>query len=59
MVFLLAGPWALLAERERHLDEAQQRRGLRTSILVFFVLLVHSLPEGFAIGAAYASDTAG
>ena len=34
-------------------------RGVRTSILVFAVLLVHSLPEGFAIGTAYASDTAG
>ncbi len=32
---------------------------MRTSILVFVVLLVHSLPEGFAIGTAYASDTAG
>jgi|SRR5215211_4685859 len=31
----------------------------RTSTLVFFVLLVHSLPEGFAIGTAYASDTEG
>jgi zinc transporter, ZIP family len=28
-------------------------------VLVFVVLLVHSLPEGFAIGTAYASDTAG
>jgi ZIP family zinc transporter len=26
---------------------------------VFLVLFVHSLPEGFAIGTAYASDTAG
>ena len=32
---------------------------VRTSVLVFGVLLVHSLPEGFAIGTAYASDTAG
>jgi ZIP family zinc transporter len=46
--------------------EARQRRveqvwstGLRVSILVFVVLFVHSLPEGFAIGTAYASDTAG
>ena len=31
----------------------------RTSLLVFAVLLVHSLPEGFAIGTAYASETAG
>jgi zinc transporter, ZIP family len=33
--------------------------GIRRAILVFLVLLVHSLPEGFAIGTAYASDTAG
>jgi zinc transporter, ZIP family len=30
-----------------------------TSALVFLVLLVHSLPEGFAIGAAFASERAG
>jgi ZIP family zinc transporter len=34
-------------------------QGIRRSILVFVVLLVHSIPEGFAIGTAYASDTAG
>jgi ZIP family zinc transporter len=33
--------------------------GARTSGLVFLVLLVHSLPEGFAIGTAFASDRAG
>jgi ZIP family zinc transporter len=32
---------------------------VRTSVLVFGVLFVHSLPEGFAIGTAYASDVAG
>lgn len=32
---------------------------MRASALVFFVLLVHSLPEGFAIGTAYASETEG
>jgi ZIP family zinc transporter len=32
---------------------------VRLSVLVFGVLLVHSLPEGFAIGTAYASDLAG
>jgi ZIP family zinc transporter len=31
----------------------------RTALLVFLVLLVHSLPEGFAIGTAFASDTEG
>jgi ZIP family zinc transporter len=34
-------------------------RDLRRSILVFAVLFVHSLPEGFAIGAGWAADTAG
>jgi ZIP family zinc transporter len=32
---------------------------VRTAVLVFLVLLVHSLPEGLAIGTAYASETAG
>src|SRR4029453_6229898 len=36
-----------------------QGRGVRLSVLVFGVLLVHSLPEGLAIGTAYASDLAG
>src|SRR4051794_23510865 len=31
----------------------------RRSILVFAVLFVHSLPEGFAVGAAWASTAAG
>jgi zinc transporter, ZIP family len=34
-------------------------RGSSTSLLVFAVLFIHSLPEGFAIGTAYASATAG
>ena len=29
------------------------------SLLVFLVLFVHSFPEGFAIGTAYASDVSG
>ena len=33
--------------------------GGRASLLVFVVLFVHSLPEGLAIGTAYASNTAG
>lgn len=47
-----------LLDRPRILG-ADARPGLRTSVLVFSVLLVHSLPEGFAIGSAYASDRAG
>lgn len=33
--------------------------GTRTSALVFLVLVVHSLPEGLAIGTAFASERAG
>lgn len=33
--------------------------GARTSALVFLVLLVHSLPEGLALGTAYASEREG
>lgn len=33
--------------------------GSGASLLVFIVLFAHSLPEGFAIGTAYASATAG
>jgi zinc transporter, ZIP family len=47
-----------LEARHRHVERGW-RAGLRASVLVFVVLLVHSLPEGFAIGTAYASDTAG
>lgn len=47
-----------LGRREAH-GGRLQGAGLRLSVLVFAVLLVHSLPEGFAIGTAYASDRAG
>lgn len=33
--------------------------GARTSALVFFVLFVHSLPEGLAVGTAFASSRSG
>jgi ZIP family zinc transporter len=33
--------------------------GARSSALVFLVLFVHSLPEGLALGTAFASDRAG
>lgn len=52
----------LLARAALHPDEVlgdARAEGRRTSLLVFVVLLVHSLPEGFAIGSAYASDLAG
>ena len=50
----LLGVRGALEARQRHLHRAMSA-GLRASILVFVVLLVHSLPEGFAIGTAYAS----
>ncbi|MEK6326108.1 MAG: ZIP family metal transporter [Actinomycetota bacterium] len=54
----LVGIRSALEARQRHVERALSA-SLRTSLLVFVVLLVHSLPEGFAIGTAYASDTAG
>lgn len=57
---------AVLVLLTRHLLVARELRsglrrrpGLRASILTFAVLFAHSLPEGFAIGTAYASKTAG
>ncbi len=55
VVFLLASRWWIESPRSRVTYSAERR----TALLVFLVLLVHSLPEGFAIGTAYASDTAG
>jgi zinc transporter, ZIP family len=59
---VLAGAIFLVIVRE-YLDHsrfrAERRRSSRTALLVFIVLLAHSLPEGFAIGTAYASETAG
>jgi len=48
----------LLASRDVHVGELRGA-GVQRSLLVFGVLLVHSLPEGLAIGTAYASDTQG
>jgi ZIP family zinc transporter len=48
----------LLERRDVHVG-ALRGAGVRRSLLVFGVLLVHSLPEGFAIGTAFASDTEG
>ena len=42
-----------LRGRDIHVG-ARSGAGVRLSALVFFVLFVHSLPEGFAIGTAYA-----
>lgn len=55
---------ALVAVARSRLDPqttfmGREGPGVRTSALVFLVLFVHSLPEGFAIGTAFASDRAG
>ncbi len=57
VLFLLASR-RLLAGRDVHVG-ALSGAGVRRSLLVFGVLLVHSLPEGFAIGTAFASNTEG
>ena len=48
----------LLQSHEPHVGRLRGA-SVRTSVLVFAVLFVHSLPEGFAIGTAYSSDTEG
>ncbi len=60
LIGIVVGVLFLLAARSvfGHVRPAASR-ATRTSALVFFVLLVHSLPEGFAIGTAFASDTEG
>jgi ZIP family zinc transporter len=60
---LLVGALLLVLAR-RHLDPdvhflGRSGPGARTSALVFLVLFVHSLPEGFAVGSAFASDRSG
>jgi ZIP family zinc transporter len=39
-----------------HLPRDFSQAGGSTGLLVFLVLLVHSLPEGFAVGTAYEAD---
>jgi ZIP family zinc transporter len=47
----------LLARRRMsRLPREIGRTGGRTGLLVFLVLLIHSLPEGFAVGTAYQAD---
>lgn len=55
---LLLGAKALLGGRDVHVGKLSGG-GVRLSVMVFSVLLVHSLPEGLAIGTAYASSQAG
>lgn len=52
----------VLVRRHRPPDAGFMGRtgpGTRTSALVFLVLFVHSVPEGLAIGTAFASDRTG
>ncbi|HMI82000.1 MAG TPA: ZIP family metal transporter [Solirubrobacterales bacterium] len=60
---LAVGGLLLGVARRRLRPEAafmgRQGPGVRTSALVFAVLFVHSLPEGLAIGTAYASEREG
>lgn len=62
-VGLLVGAALLVGARQRLPAGApfmgRSGPGARTSALVFGVLFVHSLPEGLAVGTAYASDRAG
>jgi ZIP family zinc transporter len=57
VLFLLVSRHAV-ARRDVHVG-ALSGAGVRRSVLVLAVLFVHSLPEGFAIGTAFASERAG
>ncbi|MBU6336421.1 MAG: ZIP family metal transporter [Acidobacteria bacterium] len=46
-------------EQRKASEDPEVGRHITRSILVFAVLFVHSLPEGFALGSAWASTTAG
>jgi len=59
---LLGGVLFGVSRRRLDSDAAFMGRrgpGARTSALVFAVLFVHSLPEGLAVGTAFASDRSG
>jgi zinc transporter, ZIP family len=57
-VLFLLGARTFLHRRGLH-DVRLSSAGNRRAALVFLVLFVHSLPEGFAIGSAWASETEG
>jgi ZIP family zinc transporter len=57
-VAFLAAAHRILEGRDPHVA-GLRGAGVRRSVLVFGVLFVHSLPEGLAIGTAYASETEG
>jgi ZIP family zinc transporter len=54
----LAAARSLLRKHEAG-DDRLRTESSRRAALVVLVLFVHSLPEGFAIGSAWASETAG
>jgi zinc transporter, ZIP family len=54
IVFLFAARGLITRDNRR----AHRLDARGTSVLVFLVLFVHSLPEGFAVGTAYAEDPA-
>lgn len=56
-VFLLASR-RVLGARDVHVGKLRGA-GVRRAALVFGVLFAHSLPEGFAIGTSFASNTEG
>ena len=60
---LVAGVAFLAVARSRFKPDAgfmgRKGPGARTSAIIFLVLFVHSLPEGFAVGTAFASDRSG
>jgi ZIP family zinc transporter len=56
-VLFLVGTWKLMRPDAGFMGRSGP--GTRTSALVFLVLFVHSLPEGLAVGTAFASERAG
>ena len=57
IVFLIAAQRALAFREER--SATVSNRQAQRAILVFAVLFVHSLPEGFALGSAWSVNPAG
>ena len=57
-VIFLVGARLLVARSEVEVG-GHTGPGAQLSVLVFLVLFVHSFPEGFSIGTAYASDVSG
>ncbi len=57
-VVFLVGTRVLVGRSGRQVGD-HTGPGAKLSMLVFLVLFVHSFPEGFSIGTAYASDVSG